>query len=110
MVTILGWSLAAILAVILLVVQWSWRRHAMESLAQGEFVAILFLQPEAYENNRKVYLEWAAGLPRELEFVHSVAGAKAAQNMALSFIAKLGQGVGLFSVLTEYKQGTATGD
>ena len=99
-----GWSLAAILGILLAIIQWSWRKHAMESLAQGEFVAILFLQPETYENNKEVYLDWAASLPVDIEFPHAVAAAQAATNMSTSFMTRLGHGAGLLAVLTEYKK------
>lgn len=103
MLTILGWSLAALFGFLLLIIQWSWRKHAIESVMQSEFVAILFLDRVIYENNRRAYIEWVDELSSDVKFGDSIAASNAARNIAISYIGKVGGTVGLHAVLTNYK-------
>ena len=108
MIGALGWSVAGLLGLLLLVIQWSWRKHATESLAQSEFIAIMFIDPVIYENNRKVYVDWLKGLPDKIEIGHVVAASQGARNTATSFIGELGITRGLFAVLVNYKSPRAS--
>jgi hypothetical protein len=72
-------------------------------LAQREFIAALFIDPIIYENNRKVYMPWVDGLPKEIEVGEVMAASQGARNIATSYVGKLGQVVGLRAILTDYK-------
>ncbi|HEV7879487.1 hypothetical protein [Bradyrhizobium sp.] len=67
---------------LLLVMQWPWRKHAPESLAQSEFIAALFIDPIIYENNRKVYMPWWTDCQKKIE-VGEVMAASQAQETSL---------------------------
>jgi catechol-2,3-dioxygenase len=56
-----------------------------------------------YESNRKVYIDWLDGLPRDITIGHVHAASQGAQNIATSYIGKLGLTAGLFAVLAKYK-------
>jgi hypothetical protein len=98
----IGWSVAAILGFFLAIVQWSWRKHATESLAQSEFIAILFLDPVIYENNKRAFVEWLDELPQPVHIGHVRGASRTAQNIATSCIGQLGVTSGLFAVLENY--------
>jgi SNARE associated Golgi protein len=107
MLAIVGWSIAALLGSLLLIVQWSWRKHAVESLAQSEFIAIMFMDPIVYENNRRVYTDWLEKLPDHIDVGHVLAASQGAKNTATSYMGKLGVTSGLFAVLANYKSSRA---
>src|SRR5436190_21073918 len=98
MLAAIGWSVAALLGLIRLSMQWSWRKHAVESLAQSEFIAIIFMDTVIYENNRKVYTDWLEELPKHIEMGHVLAASQGAKNTATSYVSKLGVTSGLFAV------------
>jgi hypothetical protein len=108
MLAIVGWSLAALLGVLLLIIQWSWRKHAVESFAQSEFIGIIFMDTVVYENNRKVYVDWPEELPDHIEIGHVLAASQGAKNTATTYIGKLGVTSGLFAVLANYKSSRAS--
>jgi hypothetical protein len=107
MLAIIGWSVAALLGFLLLIIQWSWRKHAVESLAQSEFISIIFMDTVIYENNKKVHVDWLEQLPDHIEIGHVLAASQDAKNIATSYIGKLGVTAGLFAVLANYKSSRA---
>jgi hypothetical protein len=84
------------------------RKHAVESLAQNEFIAIIFIDTVIYENNRKVYTDWLEELPEHIEIGHVLAASQGAKNTATSYMGKLGVTSGLFAVLANYKSSRAS--
>jgi hypothetical protein len=53
MFAIIGWSLAAVLGLLLVILQWSWKRHSSESFVQSEFIAVVFMDTGIYETTGK---------------------------------------------------------
>jgi hypothetical protein len=47
-ISIIGWSLAALLGLLVLALQWSWKKHALESLMQSQFIAMALIDPAIY--------------------------------------------------------------
>jgi hypothetical protein len=108
MFAIVGWSVAALLGVLLLIIQWSWKKHAVESLLQSEFIAMMFVDGVIYENNRKAYVDWLEELPDHIERGHVLAASHGAKNTATSYMTKVGGPSGLFAVLADYKSSRAS--
>ena len=90
MSAIIGWSVAAVLGLIVAILQWSWRKHATDSLAKSEFIAIVFLDPVVYQNNRRVFVDAIDDLPTDVAILHAFAASKVAHNIATSYIGQLG--------------------
>ena len=120
MIGVIGWSLAAVLGIVVLILQWSWRKHAVESAMQSQFIAMAFIDPVIYENNRQAYLAWLQkevvdGLPdyKDLEGFGELPendrvqctfrASLGARNTAVTYIQKLGTGGGPFAILANYE-------
>jgi hypothetical protein len=108
MFAIVGWSVAALFGVLLLIIQWSWRKHAVESHIQSEFIAMMFVDSDIYENNRKGYVDWLGELPDHIEIGHVLAASHGARNAATSYMDKVGGSAGLLAVLADYKLSRAS--
>ena len=106
MMQYLPWVLTALLIVAFFVQRSIIKLTISREVKLADFAALMLIQPKTYENHRKEFLTW---LDSERiagnDFQSAVRANKAAQELAVSFIDKLGAPppYPLMAVLAEYK-------
>jgi hypothetical protein len=100
------WIAAAIFAVLFFVFRAAMSNAVQKYTMLSEFIAIMFLEPEAYKNNRNVFKEWLN--EQNLEDDHNgwMLLTKATEQIGTSFVAKLGPVNGLMALLKKAKEPT----
>lgn len=103
MIDLLPWVLTAVFA-ILSILFWAAMRDAVIKKAMlSEFIAIAMLEPVVHKNNSAVFIKWLSeqNLADDANSLMSVH--KAAEQIATSFVKKLGPIQGLRANLFEHK-------
>jgi len=89
------WTVAAAFALLFLLRTRGTRNNALKARKQSEFIAILFIEKDAYNANRKAFMDWVKKeIPVEDETESVMLVLKAAEQIATSYIDKAGAKTG----------------